>query len=157
MLSLLALSGLAIGGWVITHPNTRDPYKFLGNRSPLSSGAIGPGSFVAKDVRVYTWKQPWREVAARARKEFAGTEIKEVPSEPESPPAAYWALGEFDAGPCGTGSDLDVFISPGKALPLTMFGDYTDYDPEWSTVIITSDLPNNWVSVVRYTLFPIPE
>lgn len=67
-------------------------------------------------------------------------------------------MGEMvDGGPCGIGSDTQIDIFPGKAMPLTLSGEYTDHDPEWVTVAIATDLEEGWINVIRYTFFAIPE
>ena len=148
---------LATTGWAITHPVVRDPYKFLGGRRAGEVGVIGPGSWSAKEIRSYSWQQPWHEVAAVARKELQAMGMEELPHKKGDLPGATWMDEIIDGGPCGIGSDKSVYILPGRAKRMTEFGEFTDNAPEWVTVFVSSDLEESWANVIRYTFFPIPE
>jgi len=145
--------GLAAAGWILVHPVVRDPYPFLGGRRATFEGVMGPGSWSAKQLRAYTWKQPWREVAAVAKKELPGHGLTQV----TSTEGASWMGEMIDGGPCGIGSDTQLDVMPGRANPLTMSGAFTDKDPEWVSVFVATDLEDSWLNVLRYTFLPIPE
>ncbi len=62
-------------------------------------------------------------------------------------------MGEkTDGGLCGIGTDHSVLIVRGRAQPITAHR-MTDGDPAWVTVVVSSDIEDNWVNIVRYTFF----
>jgi hypothetical protein len=157
VVTLAGAAALGLAGWVITHPVVRDPYKFLGGRLAGEVGVVGPGSWSAKEIRLYTWRQPWGEVAAVARKELTALGMNELPRKKGDLPGANWMGEIIDGGPCGIGSDKSVYILPGRAKRMTEFGEFTDSASDWVTVFVSSDLDESWVNVIRYTFFSIPE
>jgi hypothetical protein len=138
-------------------PRIHDPYEFLNGHRVAHSGVIGPGSWGPRQIRTYTWRQPWKEVANEARGELIELGLKQMPSRDPKLPYIVWMDNPVDGGPCGIGADASVSIEQGRSLPLAWRNDSTDNDPEWVTVSISSALEDNWVNVLRYTFFPIPE
>ncbi|MBC8066493.1 MAG: hypothetical protein H7Y17_16805 [Chlorobia bacterium] len=155
--AIFVVSAMSVAGWIVINPRTTDSYKFLDGRRPAFVGVTGPGSWSAKECRSYTWKMPWKRVAAEVRKELGTAGMTEQKRHPKAPDGASWLAEIIDGGPCGIGSSLEIDVMKGQANRLTEFGYFTDGDPEWVTVFVTSDLDNTWANVLRYTFFPIPE
>ena len=143
--------------WWVLHPWTHDPYPFLAGHRVADVSVLGPGSWPASETRAYTWRQPWRSVADRARRDLPAYGLAEQPKSKYFPESADW-MGEIeDGGPCGKNSDTTVSIMRGRLLPLPLGrrDSYTDDDPEWVTVFVQTFLPETWVNVVRYTFFSL--
>ena len=145
--------GLAAGVVLVLNPTKRDPFLFLSGKRVHRTGTLGPGSWGPKDIRIYTWEQDWKSVAAQAKLEmpkWGMTEIKSVGG-------VSWGHNLVKCGPCGTGSDLFVDVFPGRANTLGSSQPLTDKNPKWVTVMVAADAEDNWLTILRYTVFPIPE
>jgi hypothetical protein len=153
----LVLVSLATVGWALVRRHSIDPYDFLRGRGVAHVGVIGPGSFAAKEIRTYTWRQPWAELVKEARPEMNRLKMEETLSTKAADKYVLWQAGLVHCGPCGASADVSIYALPGRALPLRQFGPQTDRDPEWVTVIVSSTLDENWINVIRYTFFSIPE
>ncbi len=143
---------LAIAAWLALRAHAHDPYPFLAEQRVVDVTVVGPGSWSASETRTYTRKQPWQSVAERARHELPTYGLKERPKSKYFPDSVSW-MGEIvDGGLHGIGSDTIVLIVRGKSLSPGS-KTYTDDDPEWVTVLVTTDLEENWINIVRYTFF----
>lgn len=133
----------------------RDQYPFLDGHGTTEVGVVGPGSWPASETRVYTWKQPWTEVAQRADADLirAGLDPRKPPKNPKD--RRDWSSELINGGLCGTSASTWVVVSKGRANPLRSNGHLTDGDPEWVTVMVSADIDENWINVIRYTFFSL--
>lgn len=150
VLSAIAIIGL--GTWYLLRSHASDPYRFLAARPLTDVSVQGPGSWGPKEWRTYSWKEDWRLVSAQANRELPAFGLNKEPKSRYIPDSELWMGEKFDGGLCGIGTDHSVLIVRGRAQPITA-RTMTDGDPEWVTVVVSSDLEDNWVNVVRYTFF----
>jgi hypothetical protein len=139
-------------GWLAMHPRHHDPYLFLQGHGLVDVGVIGPGSFGPKEIRLYSWRQPYGEVIAQAKIELAKHGLK-LHRDDRNDGSAEWTGEIIDGGLCGESSDLWITISPGHEASLTATRNPNDYIPDWTTVTVSSSLDESWLNVVRYTFF----
>jgi len=151
-----AAAVLYTGAWVLLHPRTRDPFSILVNHAPVDVGVVGPGSFGPKEVRTYSWRQPWRSVVKEARRDLPARGLKERRPWQGAGPGSYWLGGHIESNQLeGTDAELEVDIEPGRTTaPVTMRSG-PDGDSDWVTVTVIADLDDNWINMVRYTCFPM--
>lgn len=148
---------LVLAGWKLTHPNTRDPFAFLNGHEVQDVAVQGPGSWPAAELRSYSWKQSWESVVAEARKQLPSHGLNEQPKRMHDGAGVTWLGKVVDGGLCGLGSDRSVIIAQGRSRPLRYTERLSDGDPEWVTVIVRSDLDENWINILRYTFFSMGE
>ena len=144
--------GVLAASWLALHPRHHDPYPFLQDHGLVDVGVVGPGSFGPKEIRFYSWHQPYGEVIAQAKTDLPKFGLK-LHRDDRKDGSAEWTSEIIDGGPCGESSDLWITISPGHQLSLRGTTNPKDYIPEWTTVTISSSLDESWFNVVRYTLF----
>lgn len=152
-LAIPAIAAAIIVWAALTHG--RDDYPFLDGHGTTDVGVLGPGSWGAKEIRVYSWQQSWTEVSQKADGDLirAGLDRRNPPKNTND--RRDWSTELIDGGPCGKGASTWVVVSKGRANPLRSNGNLTDGDPEWVTVMISADLDENWINVIRYTFFSL--
>jgi hypothetical protein len=133
--------------------NGTDAYPFLKGHGITEVGVVPPGSWGPKELRAYSWKQPWTEVAemGRADLEHCGLESRRPAKGARD--QLEWSSKLFDGGPCGTDASTWVTIAKGRARHLRSAWPLTDGDPAWVTVLVDVDLEHTWINVIRYNLF----
>jgi hypothetical protein len=151
-------SGLLIGGWALLHPRRHDPFPFLAGHDLVAVAVVPPGTWGPKEARLYSWREPWTSVAMKARHELPVFGLKERTRKKRDLVGATWMGGHISGnGLEGVDAELGVEVLPGRARELHSTGKLSDGDPKWVTVIVVSDLEDNWINILRYTTFPIPE
>lgn len=151
-LALGVIAIIGMGTWFLLRSHAFDPYLFLAGRSPTDVTVQGPGSWGPKEWRTYSWKEDWRQVSAQASRELPTLGLNKEPKSRYIPDSDLWMGAKTDGGLCGIGTDHSVLIVRGRAQPITAHS-MTDGDLAWVTVVVSSDLEDNWVNIVRYTFF----
>ena len=151
-----AITGLvAVSFWIVTHPRHHDPYPFLKDQPLLDVAVRGPGSFGPKEFRLYSWHEPFERVKLAAKTDLPHYGLKRRKFKNDKSKNADWSGDIVDGGPCGVSSDIWITISPGNNPSIQGLMKKSDDNPEWTTVVVSSDLDESWVNVLRYTFFSL--
>ena len=138
--------------WALLHPQAVDPYPFLANHRPIDVSVLPPGTWGPRELRTYTWKQPWQTVASTARHDLPAFNLIEHKRRKKQGPGATWMSKEtYGNGLEGTSADLILEIDPGRSQQKGSNAPFPDNDPAWVTVTVISTLVDNWITVLRYT------
>lgn len=143
--------------WITIVVRPADKYQFLKPGQLVWRAYTRGGSHSAKEIRSYTWKQPWKEVAGAAAVELERLGFKNATRAKFAARSIGWKLNEASEGrPSFEGTDFDVAIRvyPGRSSPRTA-NSVTDMNPEWVTVIISERAEETWLHTIRTMLFGI--
>lgn len=116
---------------VVVRSRPQFRFRFLEGHKPLGSGM--DRYFVDTDLDVYSWQEPWTKVEERIRRELPRWKRTELGE-----------LGILFQFPDGT----YVAVSKGMGeYPVNT--EYVDNSPDWVTIKIWKDVPENLVSEIR--------
>lgn len=139
--------------WIITHPRNHDPYAFLNGRTLQDVVVVGPGSWPASELRLYSWREPFKSVISKAGPELEKLGLKREKKGKNAGEGETWTTAIIDGGMCGTSAELQVVIRSGNNPNLSKMMKVEDKDPEWTTVEVVNFLDESWITVLRYTFF----
>ena len=105
---------------------------------------------------VYSWRQPWKEVAVAARRDLPRFGLTERRRPLKWGPGANWVKGPmYGNGLEGFRADLMLEIIPGRTRELRMYGAKNDDNSKWVTVSVMNVIDESWVNILSYTFFSL--
>jgi hypothetical protein len=106
------------------------------------------------EVRLYSWKRPWQDVAAAARHDLPAFKlVEDRQRRKQALPVTWMSKETYGNGLEGISADIVLDIGQGRCREGRGHEPNIDNDPEWVTVSVVSVLDDNWINTIRYTFF----